>query len=234
SGEIADLPDDVDAFIHTAYIKQGNANDAFTLNKNAAEKLLESLSRINVGAKLFLSSLSADVNAASVYGRQKAAIEELFLKEKGTVIRAGLVLGDGGLFRSMKEYLKTKNRIPLFGSGTQPLQTVFIDDLVLSIEQLIIRQLTGKFIVACDEAVPYREFYDALAKSVGVEPKFVRAPYWFAAWGITMANLFGKKLPVTKDNLLGLKLMKRIPSADDLKKIGVKLIDYKASFSKLK
>lgn len=234
SNETIALPDEIDAIIHAGYIKQESGNDAFELNKNAAEKLLESLSHKKVGAKLFLSSLSADVNAASVYGRQKAAIEELFLKEKGTVVRAGLVLGDGGLFASMRNYLKTKNKIPLFGDGNQPLQTVYIDDLVLAIDQIISKKLIGKFVVAHNEPVPYREFYLTLAKSLGVEPKFMRAPYWFAELGISMANLFGRKLPITKDNLLGLKQMRKINSADDLKKIGLKLIDYKESLLKLK
>ncbi len=234
SGQNISLPDDIDAVIHAGYIKQENGNDAFQLNKKAAEQLLESLRNKNVGAKIFLSSLSADANAASVYGRQKAAIEELFLKENGIVIRAGLVLGDGGLFGAMREYLKTKNKIPLFGDGNQPLQTVYVDDLVLAIDQIISKKLSGKFIVACDEPVPYKEFYLALAKSLGVHPKFMRVPYWFAESGIKMANLFGKKVPVTKDNLLGLKQMKKINSAEDLEKIGVKLIDYKESFSRLK
>jgi nucleoside-diphosphate-sugar epimerase len=230
----ASLPDEIDVFIHAGFIKQENGNDAFALNVKAAENLLDGLQNKKTGQKIFISSLSADKNAASVYGRQKAAIEELFLKRNGTVINAGLVLGDGGLFASMRNYLKTKNKIPLFGKGDQPLQTIYIDDLVLAIDKIVSKKLSGKFVLACDEPVAYREFYAALAKSLGVEPKFVRAPYWLAGFGITMANLLGKKLPVTKESLLGLKLMKKIPSSESLKKIGIQLRDYKASFSELR
>ena len=69
---------------------------------------------------------------------------------------------------------------------------------------------------------------------MGVKPRFIRMPYWFAALGIKMAQRFGKKIPIAKDNLLGLQQMKKLHSVEDLKKIGVKLIDYKESFSKLK
>jgi NADH dehydrogenase len=234
STECISLPDDIDVFIHAGFIKQEDGIDAFELNKKGAENLLDSLSKKNVGSKIFLSSLSADANAASVYGRQKAAIEDLFLKANGTIIRAGLVLGDGGLFGAMRKYLKTNNKIPLFGDGNQPLQTVFIDDLVLAIDKIISKKLFGKFVVACDEVVAYREFYKELAKSLGVKPRFIRMPYWFAALGIKMAQRFGKKIPIAKDNLLGLQQMKKLHSVEDLKKIGVNLIDYKESFSKLK
>jgi nucleoside-diphosphate-sugar epimerase len=227
------LPNQFDAFIHAGYLKQENGNDAFALNINAVEKLRKGLSNKQVGAKLFLSSLSADQNAASVYGRQKMAIEELFLKENGIVIRAGLVLGEGGLFGIMENYLRTKNKIPLFGSGKQPIQTVYIDDLVLAIEKIISKKLTGKLVVACNEAVTYRDFYEALAISVGSKPKFVKTPYWLAGLGILIAKFLRIQLPITKDNLLGLKQMKHISTTGDLKKIGIELIDYKESFLKL-
>lgn len=72
------LPDQFDAFIHAGYLKQENGNDAFALNVNAVEKLLKGLSNKQVGAKLFLSSLSADQNAASLYGRQKWLLKNYF------------------------------------------------------------------------------------------------------------------------------------------------------------
>lgn len=228
------LPDDIDVFIHAGYIKQEPGIDAFQLNKASSSQFLNALEGKNVKQKIFLSSLSADHHALSVYGKQKAAIEDLFLAEGGTIIRAGLVLGDGGLFGAMREYLKIKNKIPLFGDGRQPLQTVYIDDLVKAIEVIVEKDLKGKFVVATEEAVPYEEFYKALAGTVNAVPRFLKIPYWLASFGITMARFTGRKVPVTKDNLSGLKQMKKIDSAADLKKLGLKLRNYKESFSLLK
>ncbi|MDQ3109069.1 MAG: NAD(P)-dependent oxidoreductase [Bacteroidota bacterium] len=227
------LPDNIDVFIHAGYIKQSGGINAFQLNKQSSSQFLNALESKNVKQKIFLSSLSADHNALSVYGKQKAAIEDLFLAENGTVIRAGLVLGNGGLFGAMREYLKFKNKIPLFGSGEQPLQTVYIDDLVQAIDAIITKDLKGKFVIATEKPIPYVEFYRELAATVNVKPRFVKIPYWFAEFGITMSKLLGRKLPVTKDNLLGLKQMKKTESAADLKKLGVKLRDYKESFKSL-
>lgn len=228
------LPDDITVFIHAGYIKQTDGIDAFQLNKKSSAQFLDALEGKNVKQKIFLSSLSAGHNALSVYGKQKAAIEDLFLHENGTVIRAGLVLGNGGLFGAMREYLKIKNKIPLFGSGEQPLQTVYIDDLVNAIDIIITKDLKGKFIIATEESVPYMEFYRALAASVNVTPKFVKIPYWFAEFGIAASRFMGRRLPVTKDNLLGLKQMKKLDSSFDLEKLGIKLRDYKESFAALK
>jgi nucleoside-diphosphate-sugar epimerase len=228
------LPDDIDVFIHAGYIKHENNVNAFQLNKQSSSQLLTALENKNVKQKIFLSSLSADTNALSVYGKQKAAIEDLFLQENGTVIRAGLVLGNGGLFGAMRQYLKIKNKIPLFGSGEQPLQTVYIDDLVKALDVIIEKDLKGKFVIATEETVPYKEFYSTLAASVNVTPRFMKIPYWFAEFGIVMSKMLGRKLPVTKDNLLGLKQMKKIESSADLKKLGLQLRDYKESFSELK
>ncbi len=226
------LPDEVDVFIHAGYIKQSACREAFLLNKQSSLQFLKALEKTKA-KKIFLSSLSADPNALSVYGKQKAAIEDLFLADNGTIIRAGLVLGDGGLFGAMRNYLKIKNKIPLFGSGEQPLQTVYIHDLVKAIDIIISKDLKGKLVVATEEPVPYIEFYKALAATVNVKPKFMKIPYWFAELGISIGNLMGRKLPVTKDNLLGLKQMKKIDSVADLKKLDLKLKDYKESFSEL-
>lgn len=230
AAETLALPDEIDAFIHAAYVKQEKHNDAFAQNLSGSEKLLRALEYKNVKQQIFLSSLSADEQALSVYGRQKAAIEKLFLEKNGTVIRAGLVLGDGGLFASMRKYLEKKNLIPLFGKGDQPVQFVHVDDLVMSIEKIITADLHGRFVVASDAPVPYREFYATLCNAIGVKPRFVRLPFGMAKMMIAAAASLGVTLPVTKDNLLGLQQMKRIPSASDLQRIGITLRSLRESF----
>lgn len=219
-----ELPESADLFVHAGYIKQEKGKDAFALNLRAAEVLLNATT--TVPNRIFLSSLSADENALSVYGRQKAAIEKRFLENNGTVIRAGLVIGDGGLFASMRTYLEKRKLIPLFGKGNQPVQSVFVSELATAIEKIAETNSKGRFVVATDRPVPYREFYKRLCAHLEVRPRFLRIPFWLAGMLISVAGFFGIKLPVTKDNLLGLKQMKRIPSAADLEKLEIKLRDF--------
>ncbi|HEU4716887.1 MAG TPA: NAD(P)-dependent oxidoreductase [Bacteroidia bacterium] len=223
-----------DAFIHCAYVKQEKNTDAFSANVNGTKKLLEFAGALHIPVKIFISSLSATEHALSGYGRQKYELEKLFLADGGTVIRAGLVLGDGGLFGSMKNYLQRRSIVPLFGDGRQPVQTVFIDDLANVVVKVANEKITGRYVIAEDRPVPYREFYAELCASLGVKPKFIRCSYGLAAFLVTLAGFAGMQLPVTKDNLSGLKQMARVPSAADLEKLGVNIRTWKESLAILK
>jgi nucleoside-diphosphate-sugar epimerase len=218
-----EINEPIDAFIHLAYVKQEKGKDAYQINVKGTEVLLRFAAERKIPANLFLSSLSASADALSQYGKQKYDLEAKFLKQNGIVIRAGLILGDGGLFASMRNYLKKSHRVPVFGNGDQPIQTVHVDDLAKAIYITITKKLFGRYIVAEDDPAPYREFYTLLCAVQGVKPEFIRIPFWLAEFALGFANLIGKKLPITKDNLLGLKQMKRIPSTEDLKKLGIEL-----------
>jgi NADH dehydrogenase len=217
------LPESVTAFVHCGYIRQEKGRDAYAENLEAARVLLDAVKERNVQHAVFLSSLSADENALSVYGRQKAAIEKLFLENDGTVLRIGLVIGNGGLFASMRNYLAKRNLIPLFGNGLQPVQIIHETEVVDAVDRVIRTKSKGRFVLATEEPLPYRDFYAQLCESLGVKPRFVRLPFWMAKLMIGTAEFLGMQLPVTKDNLLGLEQMKHIPSAKDQEKLGMKL-----------
>lgn len=223
--DLPELPERIDAFIHAGYIAQGKNNDALSENSRSALALLKALENKKTEHRIFISSLSADEQAPSVYGRQKAAIEKLFIRSGGTAVRAGLVLGQGGLFASMRNYLSSKKLIPLFGNGLQPIQFIYVRDLVDFLDAVMEKKLKGLLVAASDEPVPYRSFYEKLCQSLGTEPRFIRVPYWLAGMMIGFAGTTGMKLPVTKDNLLGLKNMKHIPAEADCAKAGIALME---------
>jgi nucleoside-diphosphate-sugar epimerase len=221
------LPENIDAFIHAAYLKQSKGIDSLHQNVAAAGQLLEATK--NIPSRIFLSSLSARENALSIYGRQKYSIGKMFLANGGTVVQAGLVLGNGGLFAAMQKHLSKSRIIPLFGDGMQPVQTVHIDDLVEAVFKIVAEKRIGDFVIAEDTPVPYREFYAGLCKSLGVKPRFIRAGFGITSLAIGLANIFGITLPVTKENLLGLKQMERIESKTDLEKLGLQLRSWEES-----
>jgi nucleoside-diphosphate-sugar epimerase len=219
----------IDAFIHAAYVKPSRDDTSYAANLHATKILVDAMEAKHVPVKIFLSSLSAKENAASGYGKQKFDLAQFFSGAGGTIIRAGLVIGNGGLFHAMQKHLRTKRTIPLFGDGDQPVQTVHVDDLVDSIYKITANQVKGEFVIAEETPVPYEEFYRELALRLGVKPRFVKVSYGAAAALISFANFLGRELPVTKDNLLGLKQMEFVPSSGDLKKLGIKLRPWKES-----
>ncbi|MBI3510769.1 MAG: NAD(P)-dependent oxidoreductase [Bacteroidetes bacterium] len=223
------LGEQFDAFIHAGYVKQQKGKNISEINLKATKFILDHLKGQLNCHQIFISSLSSKENALSEYGKQKFEIEKLFSGKDSCVVRAGLVLGNGGLFSSMKKYLEKKNIIPLFGDGKQPVQTVHIDDLVHAIRKISNEKQTGKFVIAEDEPIAYREFYSLLCEKLGKKPRFVRAGFGIASFLISTASSMGIELPVTKDNLLGLKQMEKVSSKKDLEKLGIELRSWKES-----
>lgn len=225
SGKCSETKIEADVLIHTAYVAVTDSQSSLHDNISGTKSLLKLFPESTM--KIFISSVSADQNSPAVYGQQKAAVEKLFLENGGTAIRPGLILGNGGMFANMRDYLKKKRNIPVFNGGTQPLQTVFVNDLVLAIEKLISNQMRGVFTFCEHDPVHYKEFYSELCRQLNVKPRFISIPFWVAGCMVSCANVVGITLPINHDNLQGLKLMRAHPSKDDAETIGVTPGNYK-------
>src|SRR5215831_17467091 len=108
-----------DFLVHCAYI-EGNIDG----NIHGVRRLLAASRRHTLKRNIFISSISAHEAALSQYGKQKFLCEKLFDSAVDTIVRPALVLGHGGLFQRMSEYLQKGRRIPLIDGGRQPMQTV--------------------------------------------------------------------------------------------------------------
>jgi nucleoside-diphosphate-sugar epimerase len=219
---------DTDFLIHCAYIK----ND-IEKNVQAARNILSVSKKFKVKKNIFISSLSAFHNAVSKYGKQKFEIEKLFSSKNDCNIRTGVVLGNGGLFRQMSEYVKAGKRIPLINGGNQPLQTIHIHDLLSIVEKILISDYSGTFTVAEYPPVPYKTFFSALAEKYNRKPKFVNLSFFTISIAIQLAKAFCIKLPVEKENILGLKALQARETMSDLEKLGVRIRTYKESLRNL-
>src|SRR5439155_10702614 len=127
----------VDVVVHAAYVRSEHAADAFYVNVGAATTLLDAALGERVRRLIFVSSLSARPDARTVYGRQKHAIEQLFLASGQTVIRAGLVIGKGGVAEEMRRCLRGRRWLPVVGGGDRPVQSVSIEDLIQAFDAVI-------------------------------------------------------------------------------------------------
>jgi nucleoside-diphosphate-sugar epimerase len=230
SGKCSEAKIEADVLIHTAYVPVTDSKTSLQDNVEGTKILLKLFPEST--KKVFISSVSADKTSPAVYGQQKAAIENLFLERGGTAIRPGLILGNGGMFANMRDYLKKKRNIPVFNGGTQPLQTVFVNDLVLAIEKLVSNNMRGVFTFCEHEPVHYKEFYNELCRQLNVKPRFISIPFWVAGCMVTCANTVGITLPINHDNLQGLKLMRAHPSKEDVEAIGVQPGTYKENLER--
>ena len=201
------IPENTIAVIHAAYIPYRKGNNSDERNLRATKRLLEFSRKKNVGKFVFLSSFSAMPDALSHYGQSKYRQEQLFDISKDLILRPALVRGEGGLFRNIEKVIEKSGIIPLPGGGKQPVQLVDIDVLAKVIESSIEKDISGAYNIASGNRLTVKELYLDIAKSLNRKIRFVNIPFALILPAIGLLSLFTENLPVTKENILGLKQM---------------------------
>lgn len=228
------LLDGVDVLVHAAFIKYDAKHpDALAQNLEGTRALLKAAKKSGVKKCIFISSMSSHEEAESVYGRQKLACEQLFDLKRDVVLRPGLILGNGGIVRQMAAFMRSKHAVPLIGGGKQPVQVIGVYNLVELIEKAATKNVTGRFVAATTQVYTYKQFYQALAKALKIRVLYVPIPYGVLLAMFRMASALRVPLGVGEDNLLGLKKLRAMESAEGLKKLGMKLDDLPTVLTKI-
>ncbi len=227
------IPEGTDIVIHAAYIPYRKGSMQADINYKATKRLYDLSKRKGVKQFIFLSSLSAQGEALSHYGKSKFATAELFNIEKDLVLEPGLVLGNGGLYKQIRQIINKNNLIPLIGGGKQSFQSISITDLQLIIEHSINQQISGKFTIAESEPIIMKDLYLGIAKNLGKQIKFITLPYWITDIIFNIIDKFNIKLGVNKENYLGLKQMKYRKVCDSENVFGVRIKSLEDSLEEL-
>jgi len=212
-----------DAFVHLAYARSENHENAERLNIEGTKKLIHACNMAEVKQFVFLSSLSAGKEAAGGYGRQKWSIEQLLDPAKNLILRPGLVLGNGGLMQEMTQFIQSKGIVPLIDGGKQPIQYITIEDLVAVIASGIEKNIVGHYSLAYPEHIEYRAFYEFLFQTLNKKQRFLPLPYTALVNGVSWFEKLGIRFPVSKDSLLGLKDLKVHSLQNSEATFGIKL-----------
>lgn len=220
--------DGADALIHAAFVPY-DRRDASGTNVEGSAQLLAESREAGIGRLIFLSSMSARPGAVSRYGQDKLLIARQFDRPTELVVRPGLVLGDGGLFDRLRRFVEGRRVVPLVGGGHQLFQTVFVEDLASAIVAALERGLDGSVTIAEREPVEFRELLAEIARQSRVRVRFIPVPYRPVAWTMRVAGAVGLRLPVSSDNLLGLRALATDDVSADLERVGVEIRDYRAT-----
>jgi NADH dehydrogenase len=209
------------AIVHGALVEYGPAQpDADRVNREGCERLIAAARR--QGARVvFLSTLSAHDGARSHYGRNKLALERLFDPARDCVLRLGLVLGDGGLFGSMTGLIRGARVIPLPNGGRQPIQTLWMGDLVQAIENVIARGITGRYDVAAPDVHTIRDLYRAMMAGAGATPLLVSVPIGMVELGAAALEALHVPFPIRRENVLGLRALRAFDTAASMRALGI-------------
>jgi nucleoside-diphosphate-sugar epimerase len=209
----------IEVLIHCAFVRNDENKNAEVINLRAAENLKKAALVAGVTKIIFFSSLSAHSDARSSYGRSKLAIEKIFSEHDDVVLKCGLVIGDGGLFRQMLDFALKKKIVPLIDSGRQPVQFIAISDVATAVHRICSEHLTGTFLLAYPQAVTYRGFFKAIANHFHVDLKFIRLPLLLLRVALSFGGFIRLRLPVSKENLYGLQSMREWNSDESMKQL---------------
>ncbi len=219
--DLKDKPDshvfaNVDTLIHLAFSFTRPQKWEPDINLMAAKALLN----LNLKNYIFVSSFSAAANATAYYGKCKHELETLFADH--TIIRPGLVAGNGGLFSRLRIQIKNNPLVPLLAGGRQPMQLIAVSDLIIGLEKLIGNPIRGIFNLAHPKAITYKQMMVLASSSGNKKPKFIPVPIVLMRMAIRLARLLGKR-DISEDNLDGLLNAHVVNTVPDLAKLELNL-----------
>ena len=96
-----------------------------------------------MGLQILLSTLSAEAEALSDYGRAKWALEQRFAAAGEVAFRLGVVVGDGGMYARIRSSATRLPVTPLLDGGRQLLYVVGIDTLCAVLRAVIVSNGAG-------------------------------------------------------------------------------------------
>jgi NADH dehydrogenase len=227
-----DLPDAVDpttlagadALVHAAWAtRETDDARADRQNVGGTRTLVEAARAAGVRRIVFISSVAADAGAPNAYGRSKAAAERL-LDARDLVVRPGTILarGGGGIFGLMRDLMVKLHVVPLFGGGGQPLQTVHVDDVCEAVARAIERGVAGTINVAEADPLSFRAVLRLAARRMGIRVVYLPLPFWPFLPAIRAMERFGLPTPLRSESLLGMKGLRAVPVADDLRRLDLR------------
>ena len=207
------------------------------VNFVGVKRLLQAADQLGIQQIVYLSSMSAHDKAQSRYGVIKHKIENLFkeanYEDRHLVVKPGLVLGDGGLFKDIHKFIISHQMVPLINGGTQPVQTIAVEELLKAIFELAEKKISGQFILAEDPGPHLRDLYQEISRLAQSNNRFIPVPFFAAHLAIKISKLVGIELPVDEENLLGLSQLKSFSTDPAKAYLSFHIADYKTSLKRL-
>lgn len=194
--------DGVDALIHLVHDSRPGSSE---INIRGTQELCLSARNGGVSRQIFVSSYSARRDAVSEYGKTKYALESFFRDGNEIIIRPGLVLGNGGLFKRMAGLVRKFPVLPLLDGGKRPVPVIDIGTLCKAVSTILGYEMESarEFNLFHQELVSLRYLLKQVRLITGRKTVFVNVPSGLLLIPLTLLQKIGIKTPISADNLKG-------------------------------
>ena len=187
-----------DTFVHCAH---EFGRGSLALNAAASQSLYHAAQQAGVQHQIYMSSYSARPDSLSEYGRTKYLVEQHFLERGETVVRPGLVVGNGGMFlQSARATLRTP-LIPLLNGGRNLVPIIGVSDFVLAVETIAERRLRGAYNLFNPDQMTMRELLDTVKQCAGHRALYLPINSSAAVLALRVLRKLGLRLPVDEGNV---------------------------------
>ncbi len=176
------------------------------INVQGTHRIVAEAERARVARLVYVSSLGAD-RGTSDYHRSKRRGEEISQIFSGSwlVCRPGNVYGPGDeVISLLLKMVRTLPVIPVIGSGNQPFQPMWVEDLAAALALAVEWQEPSREVLelAGAEPVTMNELLDILERITDRHPQRLPVPEAIALAGATLADWVGMEVPVNSDQIL--------------------------------
>jgi nucleoside-diphosphate-sugar epimerase len=207
--------------IHCAYDFSDRSEPVENINYLGSVRLFEEAKKLGIEKIIFLSSMSAHIDAQSKYGETKFQIEQRLNDfGRGLIVRPGFILGPGGICLNLVRQIERLPLLPIFYARA-PIQLVDLDRLLLAIEISLNLDMLGELNLGCLPALAIEDFYQSLCKALSLSYRPVRLPGALGLLLLRIVEFLKFELPLKTDNLLGLKYAKSWQSEESWLRLGL-------------
>lgn len=203
----------VDIVIHCAH---DHCQGRIERNVRGTKAIYYVAKESGVSHHFFISSYSARPDAITEYGKTKHVLESFFLGEGATIVRPGLVIGNGGLFgRALRALLRTP-LVPLVDGGLDMVPVVSIADFLRAMSVIVQSRARGAFNLFNEELISVRDLIRCLNAAASHKALLLSLPLNRALAWLEWMRRAGIPFPVDADNLRALKVNQRCLYRSDL------------------
>jgi nucleoside-diphosphate-sugar epimerase len=192
---------DFDWIIHCVYDK----NMSIEENTESTISWAKELKSRGIKNQLFISSISAISGNDSEYSLIKQKTEQCFLANDMNVIRPGLVVGDGGLFKQMIKKVISFPTMPLVNGGNSDVKLIGINDLIFTINNILDGTLADKEInIFYKNKFILKDVLKGISKFYSKKIFFINIPFFIIFSMVKLLEILKINIGVTSQNIKGL------------------------------